>query len=170
MRKFATAAASALFLTVLASPGMAQSGSGGGVHWATIIGTFFIGSTPGTSSNTVAGIMGGGEPWSTLGGQANVDLVDNKVEFDVRGLVLAGGDSIGTPGTVTEIEGTLVCSPETSPVVFNTPPVTLSAQGNAEFSGSFTSSPAACSATDVAFLITVPSNGHWIANGAVRVP
>ena len=54
--------------------------------------------------------------------------------------------------------------------MFYTPPVTLSAQGNAEFDGSFNSSTAGCSATNVAFLITIPANNHWIANGAVRNP
>jgi hypothetical protein len=47
--------------------------------------------------------------------------------------------------------------------------VPLSAQGNAEFSGSFSSSTAGCHATDVAFLIRV-SAGAWIGNGSVRLP
>jgi hypothetical protein len=45
----------------------------------------------------------------------------------------------------------------------------LSAQGDAEFYGSFSLSTAGCSATDVAFLIRV-SAGAWIGNGAIRVP
>jgi hypothetical protein len=171
MRKPIAASLGALFLAALGLPGMAAYAWEGGVHWQTIIGTFFIGATPGTSANTVGGIVGGGEPWSTTGGEANVNLIDNQVEFSVTGLVLAGGNSIGTPGTVTLIEGTLVCNPSSStPTVFSTLPVTLSPQGNAEFSGSFTSSPAGCSPTAVAFLITIPSNGHWIANGAVQWP
>jgi hypothetical protein len=56
-------------------------------------------------------------------------------------------------------------------MVFNTSPaVTLSAQGNAEFDGSFGPLPTTCTATNVAFLITITSNDHWIANGAVRMP
>jgi hypothetical protein len=51
------------------------------------------------------------------------------VQFDVRGLVLAGGNSIGKPGTVTEVVGALVCSPSSSPTVFYTQPVSLSPQG-----------------------------------------
>ena len=43
--------------------------------------------------------------------QANVDLVNNLVEFNVRGLVLAGGNAIGTTGAVSAVEGTLVCNP-----------------------------------------------------------
>src|SRR5262249_61574100 len=107
--------------------------------------------------------------WATLGGQDNVDLVNSKVEFEVRGLVLAGGDAIGTPDGVTQVEGTLVCAPSSSkPTITNTPPVTLSPRGNAEFSGSFTSSTAGCSPTDVAFLITVPRKPPiWIPNGTL---
>jgi hypothetical protein len=56
-----------------------------------------------------------------------------------------------------------------SPVVIDTPLVSLSAQGDAEFEGSFSSSTVGCSATDVAFLIRV-SAGAWIGNGAIRVP
>jgi hypothetical protein len=47
--------------------------------------------------------------------------------------------------------------------------VPLDAQGNAEFSGSFSSSTAGCSAIDVAFLIRV-SAGAWIGNGSARLP
>jgi hypothetical protein len=56
-----------------------------------------------------------------------------------------------------------------SPTVIDTTLVPLSAQGNAEFAGSFSSSTAGCSPTDVAFLIRV-SAGAWIGNGSVRLP
>jgi hypothetical protein len=77
---------------------------------------------------------------------------------------------IGTPGSVTQVKGTLVCGPgSANPTVIDTPLVPLSAQDNAEFSGSFSSSTAGCSPTDVAFLIRV-SAGAWIGNGSVRLP
>jgi hypothetical protein len=153
----------ALLLAAILPEHAVGDAKSGGVHWRTIIGIEQAG-------NIVGGITGGAQPWSTLGGQANVDLVNNKVEFDVRGLVLAGGNSIGTPDGVTQVEGTLVCAPSGTPKIINTPPVTLSPKGNAEFSGSFTSSAAGCSPTDVAFLIRILASGLWIANGAVRVP
>jgi hypothetical protein len=161
----------ALLLVALSPAGRADGGdnSDNSVRWQTIIGTFFIGATPGTSANTVGGIVGGGEPWSTLGGHAYVDLTSGTVDFEVDGLVLAGGNGIGTvPATLTQVLGALVCFPTT--VVF-TPAVTLSAQGNAEFHGSFGPLPTACTATNVAFLITTTASPpHWLANGAVRVP
>lgn len=158
----------ALLLVALSPAGRADDSSNS-VSWQTIIGTFFIG-TPPNSINTVGGIIGGGEPWSTLGGHAYVDLSNGVVDFEVYGLVLAGGPSIGTPGTLTSVYGALVCSPASSPTVFYTPSVTLSAQGNAEFHGTFTSTPTGCSPTNVALLITTTATatGHWIANGAVR--
>jgi hypothetical protein len=165
----------ALLLAALSASSMADD-NGNSVSWETLVGTFFIPATPPAtgSINTVGGIVGGGEPWSTLGGHAYVDLSSGIVDFQVRGLVLAGGSSIGTPGAVTQVTGALVCSPASSPTVFFTPAVNLSAQGNAEFHGSFSSSTAGCSATNVAFLITTVATttapSHWLANGAVRVP
>jgi hypothetical protein len=158
----------ALLLFALSPAGRADGSSSNSVRWKTIIGTFFIGATPGTSANTVGGIVGGGEPWSTLGGHAYVDLSSGVVDFEVDGLVLAGGNSIGTPGTVAQVIGALVCSPASSPMVFNTPAVTLSGQGYAEFHGSFGPLPSVCSAPNVAFLITTTASPpHWLANGAV---
>lgn len=167
MRTLVKALAGSALLFAMLAPAAWADGSDSGknsVRWETVIGIVQAG-------NTVAGITGGSEPWSTLGGHAYVDLLDSTVAFDVKGLVLAGGNSIGTPATTTEVEGTLVCNPgATSQTVVSTPPVALDARGDAAFNGSFSASTAGCSPTAVAFLITIPSNNHWIANGAVRVP
>ena len=128
------------------------------VEWRTIIGIKQAG-------NVVDGIAGGGQPWSTLGGEASVDLRRGEVEFDVRGLVLAGGNSIGTPGPVASVAGTVVCGVGASA---STPQVPLSAQGDAHFEGDI-SLPAACTSANINFLLTV-SAGQWIANGSVRRP
>ncbi len=153
----------ALLLVALAPAGRADGGGGQSVRWQTIIGIIQAG-------NVVGGIGGGMQPWSTLGGHAYVDLTNGAVEFEVRGLVLAGGNGIGTPATVTQVKGTLVCGPASaSPVAIDTPLVALSPKGNAEFDGSFNASTAGCKATDVAFLIRISAN-RWIANGAVRSP
>jgi hypothetical protein len=159
MKTLGTAALGAFLLTVIASPSQADSI----VVWRTIKGIAQAG-------NVVGGITGGGQPWSTSEGEVLVELVSGFVEFEVRGLVLAGGNTIGTPGPVTQVKGTLVCGPgSASPTVIDTPIVPLSAQGNAEFSGSFSSSTAGCHDTDVAFLIRV-SAGAWIGNGSVKLP
>jgi hypothetical protein len=127
-------------------------------EWKTIIGIKQAG-------NAVDGIIGGGQPWSTLGGAASIDLRSGEIEFEVRGLVLAGGNSIGTPGAVVSVAGTVVCGPGISAA---TPQVPLSARGDAQFEGAV-SIPPGCTSENIAFLLTAP-NGQWIANGAVRTP
>ena len=159
MKILGTAALGAVLLTAIASPSQADNI----VVWRTINGIAQAG-------NVVGGITGGGQPWSTREGEVLVQLDSGSVVLEVRGLVLAGGNTIGTPGPVTQVKGTLVCGPgSASPTVIDTPLVPLSAQGNAEFDGSFSSSTAGCSVMDVAFLIRT-AGGAWIGNGSVRVP
>jgi len=160
MKTLTTAAFGAVLLTTIASPGQAQTI----VVWETIKGIAQAG-------DVIGGVAGSGTPWSTReGGGALVELTSGQVEFAVVGLVRAGGAAIGTPGAINQVKGTLVCGPDSAtPKVIDTPLVALSAQGNAQFAGSFSSSTAACSPTDVAFLIR-NTNGVWIANGSVRAP
>src|SRR6201993_4054166 len=159
MKTLGTAALGAVFLAAFASPSQAQNI----VVWRAIVGIA-------QASNVLGGITGGGQPWSTREGEALVELDNGFVVFEVRGLVLAGGNTIGTPGAVNQVKGTLVCGPGSpSPTVIDTPLVPLDAQGNATFDGSFSSSTAACSPTDVAFLIRT-AGGAWIGNGSVRIP
>jgi len=159
MKTLATAALGAILLTAIASSSRAQNI----VVWRTIIGIEQAG-------NVVGGINGGGQPWSAHEGESLVELTSGLVVFEVRGLVLAGGNTIGTPGAVNQVKGTLVCGPSSgTPTVIDTALVPLNAQGNATFDGSFSSSTAACSPTDVAFLIRT-AGGAWIANGSIRVP
>ena len=109
-------------------------------------------------------------PWTTLGGRARVDLAKGQLDFDVQGLVLAGGNSIGTPGTVNQVKGTLVCivAGAPTPVILDTTPVPLSPQGDADFSGPIGPISSTCNSSNVAFLVRIAASGVWIANGAVR--
>jgi hypothetical protein len=99
-------------------------------------------------------------------------LKNGKIDFDVHGLVFAGGNAIGTPGTVLQVRGTLVCDTDGSAsggnsVLVSTPLVELDEDGDARFHGSVAALPAVCSSEpDVAFLIRTGS-GRWIANGTV---
>src|SRR5262249_25067040 len=65
--------AGAFIAWAIASPAAADS-----VRWRTVIGIMQAG-------NVVAGITGGGQPWSTLGGHAS-DLSTSRVELEGRGL------------------------------------------------------------------------------------
>jgi hypothetical protein len=138
-------------------------------HWQNIAGIVQAGNVVGTGDGA---IIGGPTPWSTLSGQAVVVLERGDIGFEVRGLVLAGGNGIGTRGAIAQVKGTLVCDTNASAsggssVVVDTPLVDLDEEGNARFSGNVGALPAVCfTEPDVAFLIRVGS-GRWIANGAV---
>jgi len=152
------AAATIVFLT----SSIASSAQADSTRWRTVVGIVQAG-------NVVGGIPGGGQPWTTLGGRARVDLVKGQLDFDVQGLVLAGGNSIGTPAAVNQVKGTLVCIVAgATPVILDTTPVPLSPQGDADFSGPIGPIPSTCTSTNVAFLVRIAASGAWIANGAVR--
>ena len=139
------------------------------LRWQSVIGVAQANNIVGTGAGAVTG---GGQPWSALGGHATVDPDTGRIDFDVNGLVNAGGNSIGTPGAVVQVRGTLVCdtngsaSGGTTSVIVDTPLVDLSSEGDAHFHGSVGALPTVCaSEPDIAFLIRAGS--RWIANGTV---
>jgi hypothetical protein len=138
------------------------------VKWENIIGIIQAGNKVGTGTGTVAG---GGQPWHTRDGSVQVDLETGDIRFRVRGLVFAGGNSIGTPDNVTMVKGTLVCDTTGTmnghSSLVNTPLVPLDAEGDAYFKGDLGPLPATCSEPNLAFLIRT-GGGAWIANGVVR--
>ena len=101
MKILGTAALGAVFLAAIASPSRAQDI----VVWRAITGIE-------QASNVVGGITGGGQPWSAHEGEALVELTSGFVVFEVRGLVLAGGNTIGTPGAVNQVKGTRLSQPD----------------------------------------------------------
>jgi hypothetical protein len=97
-----------------------------------------------------------------------------ETQFNVKGLVLIGGNASGTAGPINQVTGTLVCNPgSTDPnqpqAVIDTPPVDLSALGNATFYGDLTAAvPSPCASP--LFLIRIgpafgPFAGRWLATG-----
>ncbi len=162
----------ALFCVPLLFAALAAAQDGDtSVRWKEIIGLIQPGNVVGSGTGAVPG---GGQPWSTLGGRAHVDLSSGKIEFEVRGLVLAGGSGVGTPAAINQVKGSLVCDTNGSAgggnsVIVDTELVPLSAQGDARFSGDLGALPGACFEPDIAFLIRIPA-GRWIANGSVRTP
>ena len=153
--KVLAATTGALLVLSAASPAKADN-----VRWQTIVGIVQAG-------NVVGHITGGGQPWTTLGGRARVDWSGSRLDFNVQGLVLAGGNAIGTPDAINQVIGTLICGAGTTNLTFDTPPVPLSQQGDADFSGPIGPIASTCNSSNVAFLIRVTA-GRWIANGAVR--
>src|SRR5260221_2882905 len=154
-------------LAVLCSATAAFAQNDAVVRWKTIVGNITV-----SNNDAVGGINPGTTPWSTLGGRASVNLATGHVSFDVDGLVLDGGNATGTPGGVDQVEGSLICDAgKAVQTIFATTPVPLSAQGNADFSGTFNTTPGTC--TNPLFLIRIGpdlpgANQRWIATGAVR--
>jgi len=147
--------------------------------WRQIVGIIPSGNVVGSGTGAVPG---GFLPWTTTAGAARVDLQNGEIQFSVRGLVFAGGApgiTIGTPGPITGVKGTLVCDVDGSAsggnsVLVETPSVRLSATGDAAFSGKVGPLPAVCSSErDLAFLVRASVfsgnsvEGPWLANGAV---
>lgn len=147
--------------------------------WKQIVGIIPSGNAVGSGSGQIAG---GFLPWTTTSGHAQVNLRTGDIEFEVRGLVFAGGSpniTIGTPLPVTAVKGTLVCDNNGSAgdgnsVIVETPSIPLSKTGNARFRGNIGPLPAACtSESDLVFVVRASAfngtaiEGPWIANGAV---
>ena len=139
------------------------------IRWQSVIGIIQGGNVVGSGTGAMTGVPG---PWSAQSGHATVDLARGRIQFDVRGLVFAAGNTIGTTGTVAQVKGTLVCdtdgsaSPGKNSGFVDTPLVNLDEEGNAHFSGNV-AMPAVCATEpDMAFLIRTAS-GRWIGNGAV---
>ena len=166
LRKFLIVSGVALAAAVIGQTASADPGDS--LRWQSVIGIAAPNGIVGSGTGAVNGAPG---PWSALGGKVKVDPDKGKIEFSVDGLVLAAGNAIGTPGTFTQLKGTVVCDTDGSAsggnsVLVDTPLVQLDDQGDARFSGSV-AMPAVCaSEPDVAFLFRT-SSGRWIANGTV---
>jgi hypothetical protein len=138
------------------------------VRWKQIVGIIEGGNLVGSGTGQVAGAPG---PWSASEGFARVNLGNGNIVFQVQGLVLAGGNSIGTPGPVTEVKGTLVCNTDGSStgnsVLVDTDTVSLSSKGNARLRGNVGLLPDECiNEPDIAFLVRVPV----LKSGLLMVP
>jgi len=140
------------------------------IQWADVRGIIQPLGVVGTGSGAVTG---GGAPWSTTDGHVDVNLDGGKIDFDVHGLVLAAGNSIGTRAGIATVKGTLVCDTTGSltgnSALIDTDLVALDEQGNAHFNGAVGAFPAECSEPNIAFLIRT-GGGAWLAFGAVRRP
>ena len=138
------------------------------VSWQNIVGNITV-----SNNDAVGGILPGTTPWSTVRGRARVNLATGRVQFDVDGLVLNGGNATGTPDGVDQVEGSLICDAgQKDQTIFTTVPVPLDARGNADFSGTFGTKVGTC--TNPLFLIRIGpdlpgANQRWIATGAVRI-
>ena len=157
-----------LFMLLSASASFAQHGDDAVVRWKSIVGVI---ATQQDTNPVSRNIDSGTFAWITTGGHARVNLSTGAAAFNVEGLVINGTQFSGTPGPVTSVTGTLVCSAGTAQeFTLDTEPVALSALGDAKFTGKLANGPIACE--NPLFLIRIFSpagaQGRWIATGAVR--
>ena len=138
------------------------------VRWSDIAGVI---TAQGVDNPVSTRISSGTFAWTAHSGRARVDLRTGSMSFDVDGLVINGTAFSGTPGPVTAVTGTLVCNPGAgNEFTLDSPPVTLSAHGNAAFSGQVANGQIACGNPLFLVRIAVPQGaaGRWIATGVQR--
>jgi hypothetical protein len=114
--------------------------------------------------NVVHGINPAGQLWTIEDLKADV-RVDGSIRVTGTGLLFAGGDNIGTRGTVASIGVRLVCDG----VAHTTAnPIPLDEAGDFRFDGSLTTVPANPCVAPV-LLITNATGTSWFAAGILKV-
>lgn len=113
-------------------------------------------STPGTA-NVVKGALPGGQPWVISRLSADV-RTDGSISVDGRGLLLAGGNGIGTNGGLS-VRAMLFCGTAS----FTSDLVALEANGDFRIDGMLNALPP--NPCDTPTLLIVNAGGRWFAAG-----
>jgi hypothetical protein len=119
-----------------------------------------IGETPlsrPNTPNTVFGVVPGGQPWVISRLSADVST-DGRISVDGRGLLLAGGNGIGTNGGQI-VHAKLICGG----IAFNSESVPLDADGDFRINSALTPFPPSPCTNPV--LLIVNANEAWFAAG-----
>jgi len=128
-----------------------------------------IGSQPlrsGGTPNVVQGVNPGGIAW-VIGDLRAVVRADGRISVDGRGLLLAGGNNVGTPGGPRDVSATLFCSG----IAHDSDAAAVAANGDFRIDSPLYPAPADACASPV-LLIRSNSNGvpgSWFAAG-ILVP
>ena len=126
------------------------------------------GSCPDVIRNIVRGVNPAGQIWVISDFRAAVK-VDGRIRLDGRGLLLGGGDSIGTNGNAS-VFATLICEatlpfPQFSTNITGVP---LAANGDFEIDDVLAPAPPAQCGSPLLLIRVVPS-GSWFAAGIPKV-
>jgi hypothetical protein len=129
-----------------------------------------VGSTGVVVANVVRGIQPAGEPWVIRALSAEVKA-DGRIHVEGRGLLLAGGNAIGTNGKQS-VFATLICGPlPNGPFTVSSTPVAnavaLAADG--DFTIDDILSPAPSNSCANAVLLIRNVGGVWFAAGIPQV-
>ena len=148
------------------------------VRWSNVVGVITaqnvdnpVCATDNQGNCTGTTIDSGTFAWSARSGRARLNTDTRAAAFEVDGLVINGTQFSGTPGPVSQIEGTFVCNlGGAGETVIDTPPVALDGRGDAEFSGHLAGIPANCGNPLFLIRIVNPAGalGRWIATGVDR--
>src|SRR6266478_7349860 len=121
-------------------------------------------STGGAALNIVRGISPGGFPWQISRLRATVE-VGGHIHLEGRGLLLTGGNAIGTTGGQRVFATLFWCSAAAATAHnSSTPGVAREPNGNFRIDDLLTPPPPD-SCTNPILLIMSAANGHWFAAG-----
>jgi hypothetical protein len=163
---------SALFLAALSTPlGAAETlaefeGGIGSQPFASVANA--------VATNDVRGVPPGGRPWEIRKLKATVrsDLGQARIVVRGEGLILGGGNAVGTPALPREVAATLFCNTNEQ---FNSSSVPLNAAGDFEIKSALSSAlgtpvPVPCP-NPVLLIRNAPAGvpGAWFAAGIPRV-
>jgi hypothetical protein len=119
--------------------------------------------TAGPAPNIVLGVNPGGQPWviSSLSAQVGTD---GRIEAEGRGLLLAGGNGIGTNGGQS-VRARLICG-GVGGTVSDSDLVPLAANGDFAINGSLIPTlPVPC---NTPVLLIINAQSRWFAAGIVK--
>jgi hypothetical protein len=119
--------------------------------------------------NVVRGVNPGGRPWVIK--RLKVEVKDDgQISAKGEGLLLSGGDGIGTRAAIENVVATLFCGAVPSAVAHTSSPAALDAGGNFEIRGVLDRTPPASCVSPV-LLIRNSVNGQpgpWFAAGILK--
>jgi hypothetical protein len=125
-----------------------------------------ISSSNAPTPNTVRGVSPGGAPWHIRDLSAEVS-VSGHIVITGRGLVLAGGNNIGSSLGLS-VHADLFCGAgSTTPI--DTTSVTLNVNGDFHIDEHLPSAPPNPCVAPVLLIATADPNGRWLAAGIPRV-
>ena len=121
-------------------------------------------STGDPALNVVRGVSPGGFTWRISRLRAEVRQ-DGRINIEGRGLLLTGGDGIGTTGG-QRVFATLFCGPPARATSHSTSTagVLLEPNGDFQIDDALTPAPPDACANPVLLIISA-ANGHWFAAG-----
>ena len=167
--KIGKAARAALGIAVLLSSGVVLADDNlvrfeGGIGVNPVSSVVGIAATGDANRNVVRGVLPGGQPWVIS--RLSVDVKENgRIRAKGEGLLLGGGDNIGTNGRAS-VFATLFCGDPPSATAHDSTPTGVPLEPNGDFRINDVLSPlppGEC--TNAVLLIRTANGGRWFAAG-----